>query len=1289
MNFFRPLTLLVILFWMSPAQAQPWMEPLRGPNPNFFEARRAFNDYWKDKEVERGRGYKPFRRWEWYWQNRVSPDGAFPPADITRIEWEKYLKEHEGGGVGFRSPTGDWAPLGPSTTTGGYNGLGRINCIAFHPTNNNIIYVGAAGGGIWKTPDGGASWSCLLDDHVVLGVSGIVVHPTSPNTIYIATGDGDGWHNNSTGVLKSTNGGASWSATGLEWEVDEFKVIRKLIMHPSNTNILMAASSDGIWRTTNGGASWSRVISGDFYDIEARPNSTSTFYAGTKDRIYRSANSGASWSSVRYFSGGGRVALAVTPANSSFVGAVCARQSDGGFLGFYASTNGGSSFSLRASSPNILNADPNGAGQGGQGSYDLCISISPTNASLIHIGGVNTWKSTNGGYTWRLNNVWSSQYGLPVPEVHADKHDLIYQNSTTLFEANDGGIYRSTNGGSSWADLSDGLMISQMYRLGVAQSSSAVLAGLQDNSTKFVNASGNWADVLATGDGMECAIDPNNANYMYTESYYGNISRSTNGGTSWHSIKPPASVTGNDTEGAWVTPFVLSPANSQAIFLGYRELYRSTNRGTSWSRLTNGLTGGQLITHLAVAPGNANYIYLVREGWMENSGTLFRSTNGGASWSAMNNPTNTGKLTCLAVSPTAPNTIWATVSNYSSGRKVFKSTNSGASWSNVSGSLPNLPANCIVYQNGSNDGLYVGMDAGVYYRDNSLDDWILFSTGLPTVEIFELEIYYAGNRLRAATYGRGLWESDLYAGSSSGGCGTPSASQLSAGNITASSAILNCSVSGASRYDWRYRKVGVSSWTNVASTSSDSRSISGLSASTDYEFQASVRCGSDWTSWSASRPFTTAGAVNTPANDNACGAVAVSASSGCGGISAANVHATTTGSPGTPSGCPGAAGGMKDVWFKVTLPSGGRVTLRTTPGSLTDAVMAVYYSSSGGCGTLQEIACEDDECNDTDQQMPEISLVGSAGQVVYARVWGYDGASGTFGFCAVRPPNNDEPCSATNLTARSTCSYTGGSNIGATYTTAPGYYGSCPISCAEDVWYRVVIPSTGIVTIRTAAGTLDDAVMSVYYSSSGNCSTLYEIGCEDDNTDGNGSRMPAMAITGSYGQVLYVRIWGWNGLSGTFNICALNYGSYNRPGDGPITVGDETAPPVAHLPQAAPAGKEVIGEAPAPLFGLPAVDLPAEGRAATELPSPAAELELFPVPADEQLNVRFQLETAGDVRLEMYSQDGRLIQARVYPGQPAGAFAEQLPVQELPAGVYLLRLSTGQASVSKLFVKAG
>ncbi len=741
----RILTLFLLLSLSSKIFAQEWVEKMNNPQQaNFYDIQKAFNSYWNGREIEKGQGYKQFKRWEHRWENRIKPDGTFYEAGKNSEEWQKYLSTH----VADRNAKANWQPLGPNTSPGGYAGLGRIASIAFHPTNLNIIWAGSAGGGLWKTTNGGTSWQTTTDTLPVLGVSGIIIEKNNPNVMYIATGDGDAGDNYSVGVLKSTDGGINWSKTGLNWAVNSQRRIRKIVQDPDNVNNILAATTNGIYQTLDAGANWKQVKTGNFYDIEINPKlSTNTFYASTGNEIQKSTDNGATWTVKQTFTGTNRIAIAASPSADSVVYALCSKSSDSGLMGVFRSTNSGNTFVLQADKPNILSGSQKGDAAGGQGWYDLIITVDPLNAGTLYTGGVTTWKSTDNGLTWNLNTFWYSISG--VPAVHADKHVFEWQNNSTLWEGNDGGVYKTTNGGTAWTHLSNTMEISQMYRMGVSQKDAKAITGLQDNGTKLRSNTGTWSDVIG-GDGMQCAIHPANASVMYGCIQNGELRRSNNGGSNWVDIQN--NIPGQPG-GAWITPFALHPSNANFVVAGYKEVYKSNNQGGSWTTISKNLSNSNL-SYVFVANSDSNYIYAAKRD------TIYKTSDGGATWSKYYTPG--GSISNFCIHPLNPEILWAVRGNYSAGQKVYKSINGGISWTNISGSLPNVNANCIEYQRGTKDGLYVGMDVGLFYRDSTMSDWVLFADGLPNVEVTDLEIKYDEGKIYASTYGRGLWKSDWY-----------------------------------------------------------------------------------------------------------------------------------------------------------------------------------------------------------------------------------------------------------------------------------------------------------------------------------------------------------------------------------------------------------------------------------------------------------------------------------------------------------------------------------------------
>lgn len=768
--FNKKIPLLFILFSIllfgDYSFAQDWVHKMNDPSVNFYDVQKSFNSYWKQKErkekfkkifsfgqnIEKeNEGEILYKRWENYVAPRVYPSGNRSVMEAGNQELQKIITNHA-----YKSSMqvgGNWSPLGAFTVPTNGGGAGRLSCIRFNPNNSNIIYVGAPAGGLWKSVNSGSSWTTFTDALPTLGINDIAIDPTNANVMYIATGDADASDTYGVGILKSINGGISWTITGLNWTAAQSRTISRVIINPNDNNMVFAATNVGLFKSTDAGITWTKVLAtGSIKDLELKPGDPTVIYAVSSTNFYKSTNTGDNFSVV---STGlppsytvDRIAIAVTPADPSYVYLVYSDNNVSGFLGLYRSTNSGTDFNMQANSPNLLGWASDGSDSEGQGWYTLSIAASPVNKDEIVVGGVNIWKSYDGGVGWYLNAHWYGDGG--VPYVHADIHDLIYQpDGNACYAATDGGIFITPDGGYSWQDKSDGLQIGQMYRLGNSVSdANQVLQGWQDNGTSLYN-NGNWSAVLG-GDGMECFIDWSDPNYMYAEYQYGALNASADGGASFYYI-----ANGITETGQWITPWQQDPIDPQTIYAGFENVWKSVDRGNNWTKISSINSNG--LTCLAVAKSNHQYIYA------SNGTTIYKTTNGGTSWNTVPGPLGVSNtITYIAVSATDPNKIWITFSGYTAIYKIFKSVDGGLTWINLSGNLPNIPVNCVVNQNGTNDGVYVGTDLGVYYSDADLTSWMPYSNGLPNVIVDELEIQYATNKLRAATYGRGLWETTIY-----------------------------------------------------------------------------------------------------------------------------------------------------------------------------------------------------------------------------------------------------------------------------------------------------------------------------------------------------------------------------------------------------------------------------------------------------------------------------------------------------------------------------------------------
>ena len=349
-----------------------------------------------------------------------------------------------------------------------------------------------------------------------------------------------------------------------------------------------------------------------------------------------------------------------------------------------------------------------GSGTKSQATYDLCINVDPLNANTVYVGGINTWKSTDGGASWVISTVWAGNCSGTATAVHADHHVLEWNPlNGNLYLGHDGGITYTPNGGTTWTEITGGLPISQIYKLGQGTSNNNyTVIGLQDNGS---GATINGATFYTTrgGDGTECLIDYNNSNYCYNTYVYGEISRSTTGPTGGYSNIGAEGTNGIDKSGPWVLPFFLHKTDPNTMFGGWKNVWRTNNvrassaSSVTWTKISTGETSTCKV--LEQSASDLNVIYVVRSGAMQRTDNA-NDAAASVVWTACTLP---GGLTPtdLESHPTDANIVYATA-----GYTVYKSSDKGLTWINMDPniSLPALYINSLVYDKNSNEGIYIG-----------------------------------------------------------------------------------------------------------------------------------------------------------------------------------------------------------------------------------------------------------------------------------------------------------------------------------------------------------------------------------------------------------------------------------------------------------------------------------------------------------------------------------------------------------------------------------------------------
>jgi hypothetical protein len=771
-----------LLFFTTHLSAQTWLD-VKENGGNFNTIQTAFQRQYgsdiyqlqrkllekvnkkapKSPEFEREmKGMVHFNRWATF----VEPRVAESQGDMTAMS-EGMFRAMSKKGREISTRSANWSLMGP-TGIPKNGGNGRVNTVKVHPNDPNTLFACVPTGGLWKSTNGGNTWTAISHSIAAVGATDIEFHPTDPNIMFMVTGDGEGADVFTLGVYKSIDGGMTWNPTSLVFNLSDNKTLSKIVIDPLNPNTMLAGGRAGIYRSLDGGDNWAQVLTGSYRDLELKPGDASVVYAGGYGAIggfYRSTNGGATWTkNTTNFptTGVQRVAIAVSELDPNYVYCLAAKSSTFHYEGLYRSTDAGATFTKMSSSPNILGYYDGTAGTSdltnGQGWYDLALTVGE-DINTIFTGGINVWKSIDGGANFSKISFWDAATNASN-YVHADIHDLRLEDNT-LYAAADGGIYASVDMGVSWTNISSNLAIAQIYNIGLsATNPNLIVSGHQDNGTNLTTNGTTWSHVNG-GDGMYCFIDHSNNSKIYASIYNGNHYRSTDGGASFSFVY---TIPG----GAWVTPWLQDPIIASNQYAAGSNVYKSTNEGTNFTAISNfTAASGQKVefSYLDVSKLNNQIIFgsyntrTTANAWVNSK--VVKTIDGGATWVDLTAglPTNAPILT-VHIDNNDANILYVGLASYT-GNSVFRSMDGGATWANISAGMPQIPVNCFMSQEGTAGTVYLGTDLGVYLSENNGTTWQSFSNGMPNIPIKDLEIYYPTGRLRAATYGLGIWQSSL------------------------------------------------------------------------------------------------------------------------------------------------------------------------------------------------------------------------------------------------------------------------------------------------------------------------------------------------------------------------------------------------------------------------------------------------------------------------------------------------------------------------------------------------
>lgn len=670
---------------------------------------------------------KSFQREKWFYEQRIYPNSFLPDDAYRKAHLQKMVLQNLNG---YQVKNGSWYSLGPTPGLNQNYGdvSSRIVSVKYNPSNPNILYVGTACGGVWKTTNGGSLWIPLTDFEVSLSSGALAIDYNNSNIIYIGTGEATYFTYSyyGRGLLKSTDGGNNWVLyrNGLP----DLTYFSRLVIKPGNSNVLFAAlGTAGLYKSTNAGESWSIAVSGRCDDIVFSPDGSKAYIVGSGTGYKISTNGGETFTTLTSFSVGTRSHLAIFRGNPNILYATTYRDTT---VYAYKSTNGGYNYVVL---PNTFTGS-------NQAWYDYYIHVNPNDENNVFIGLVDLWRTLNGRDFVKITNTSSGP-------VHVDHHNLDFHPSdaNTLIIANDGGVNLSTNKGTNWLNLNSSLNLTQFYRIASDPSNAMhIIGGTQDNGVQRTTGSLKW-NVVYGGDGGEVCFNPKDPKYILTENQFNAVRRSTDGGLSWASA-----VSGLSGTAAWIAPLIVHPDSSGVFYTARQQLFKTTNNAASWNLYSSGLSG--TVRELTISKSNPKVIFTAV------NNLIYKSADGGKTFLLASNSLPNRIITSINVHPDSSETVILTMSGFGGGH-VYKSTNGGINWFDISGNLPDSPVNDGMFYNSS--GIYiVATDVGVYLTDNYGNTWSELANGLPNTVCIHLDYNLAANKLRVATHGRGVWEFD-------------------------------------------------------------------------------------------------------------------------------------------------------------------------------------------------------------------------------------------------------------------------------------------------------------------------------------------------------------------------------------------------------------------------------------------------------------------------------------------------------------------------------------------------
>ncbi len=661
---------------------------------------------------------------------------------------------------------GRWQPVGPT------NIGGRLTSIVSQPGDADHIWVGAAGGGVWESPDAGATWSTVWHQEATLNIGSLAIDPRDPQTLYCGTGEANLSADSyaGVGVYRTTDGGATWqhwadAAThGLPGRIGALQIDPFDSTRLALGGIGFGGAPSGLFLSSDRGAHWTPVAlpaTGRYWchSIVYDPGTAGTLYVaitaqGAGSGIYRSRDGGGTW---RRLAGGlpaahqiHRASLALSASHPHILYTLISDAGTMGdsVLGVFRSNNRGATWAQ---------VDQGHFVEEGQMSYNNTLAVDPTDPDRVVCGGVELHRTVDGGATWQQVTHWYEDRENPH-YAHADQHGLHIPaaDPDRVYAANDGGLDVSFDRGRSWRNRSRGLAITMFYDLDISQLNGDLFAGgAQDNGTPLTEDGGTEFFDVTSGDGGWSAFDPRDIDHLFVSVYNMQIFRFRNG---WTEITPQGATAEEEAmleaerNSIWMAFLALDPADGSTLYTGSHRVWRTRDDGTTWEILSPSLDGSD-ITAIAIAPSDPRVLYIGTE-----NGGFFRSTDRGRTWQGnlANGQLPDRTVTRIAVQPGEPRTVLTTVAGFGHGH-VFRSRDGGSTWEDVSAGLPDAPFQSIAIPASKPRTVYACGDAGVYASGALGTGWRNLTGNLPNTMMIDLVYHEADRTLSVATYGRSIW----------------------------------------------------------------------------------------------------------------------------------------------------------------------------------------------------------------------------------------------------------------------------------------------------------------------------------------------------------------------------------------------------------------------------------------------------------------------------------------------------------------------------------------------------